>query len=696
MSPEQAKGKTIDKRTDIWAFGCILYECLTGMMAFEGESVSETLASILKEEPDWEEVTNEISWRIKDLLKRTLQKDPSQRLRDMGDARIIIKEAIEQPFSSERKSTSGSTRLRRVIPWFFIPLAILITVFLMTNWFQVLEFPNQVIRLKIQVEAGVEMPFGQIPCVAVSPDGRRLIYQSEDQLFRHYLGEYESIPLPGTQGATTPFFSPDGKWIGFEKKGILKKIPIEGGPSTDLAPGAMGVGNGASWGEDGFILYSGIDLGKGLQRIPETGGEPQIITNVDFASESSHFWPQSLDGGRLVLFTIIGRSGLWEDASVVLQDIETGNRIVIAERATYGRYVATGHIFYAQNDGTILVRPFDLDRMRKTGSAIPVESGVRVAYWGGGASFAVSDAGTAAFVRGDNWSLTELYWVDRQGQRLDQVGNPMTAEEIYISPDGSQILAGIFQLHSNDIFMLDAETGEPNRLTFNGGSWEAVWAPDPEGRRIAYFSVGEGEGRIYLMDLNSDEDPVLFQAHKFLSHVLSWSPDGKWLIYSEIDPKTLSNLYARQISSPDRLITISATAASESLAAFSPDGKWIAYVSDQDGERQVYVVSFPEIRGRQQVSLSGGSYPRWSRTGDELFFWEDDTLMVTRVSTGKNFTREIPKALFIASRYRGWDVSADGQRFLIQFRNPDTISKEIFVTLNWFTYLKDKMDRNEN
>lgn len=694
MSPEQATAdRDITGRSDIYSLACVTYEMMVGDPPYLGNTAQAIIAKIISDTPrPVRELRATVPAHVELALHKALEKLPADRFATAkAFAEALTNPAFTLPTVSgvvTPTSTVPDWRQRLAVP--FAALATVAIVVALWGWLRPgREAEKTITRFTVPVSGGHQMSLGQTPRLALSPDGRTLVYYSEGQLFKRALDSFESEALAGTRGATAPFFSPDGEWIGFVRGGTFRRISVDGGPVTDIALGAVASMLGASWGEDGTIVFVGGFLNTGIRRIPVTGGVAETVTVVDSTSESAHAWPQLLDEGRLVLFTVIGPSGVWEDARVVVHDVETGERSIVAEKGTFGRYVATGHVVYVQADGTILARPFDLANREVIGAPFPAESGVRVGYWGGGASFAISDGGTAAFVRGSTWAMNEFWWVDRRGRRISRVGRPLTSEEFDLSPDGLRLVTGIFQSTGNDIFVLDASTGGRRRVTFDGGHWSAIWSPD--GRRVAYSSTGTGQAQIHIKEIDSSADPVLFYASKYLEVPHSWSPDGDWIAFREVDPETQGNIYARRVDGADSLIHIATTQAHEGWAQFSPDGRWIAYQSDADGVLQVYVVSFPEIRGKRQVSTDRGRRPVWSASGDELFFWNGDTLMVAPVSIGALFEAETPLPLFVLpGMRRGYDVTADGQRFLVHMRNPDAPAREIHVVENWLEVLKGK------
>jgi tricorn protease-like protein len=379
---------------------------------------------------------------------------------------------------------------------------------------------------------------------------------------------------------------------------------------------------------------------------------------------------------------------MWNGARVVVEEINTGVRTTIAEGATYGRYIPTGHIVYTDADGTLEAVPYDLKNSRVAGSASLVESGVRTTYWGGAASFAIAETGTFAFIRGSSWVNHQLTWVDRAGTVVGQVGQPATIEGVEVSPDGRYAVTYVAS-NNADISLFDLASGGQQRLTFDPATEDnPIWSPDS--RRVAYRKVISGrDHRIYVIDLSGQGQPDQLYADSQFVAPRSWSRDGKSLAVGGED-------FLRVINLEDESAITVTDAVGVLSGRFSPDGRWLAYTSPETGVREVYVLSFPEMTGKQQVSTRGGRLPVWSADSGELFFVSADTLMVSAVTTGDNFSRSIPRPLFVSPDLLrrdlyGFAVSADGQRILYPAPNPDAPAREIHVVLNWFEELKAKV-----
>lgn len=536
------------------------------------------------------------------------------------------------------------------------------------------------------------MGSGSISHLAVSPDGRVLAYVAQGQLFLRPLDRLEAIAVEGTQGAEAPFFSPDGQEVGFTQDNALKRTSVEGGAVILVRGATSGSEAMASWGEDGNIIYR-PGGSRVLLRVPSDGGIPEPVTTLR-NGETFHTWPQVLDGGRQVLYTALGPSGVWSGAEVVLEDLETGERWTVVEEGTYGRYVRSGHVLYATATGTIMAVPYDIERQEATGDRVPVASGVRVAAWGGAASFAVSDGGTLAVVEGSNEIRTQLTWIDREGQRLRPLGEPLSTHHVELSPDGRQLVTDFHRPANGEIFLIDTTSGDRRQFTFSEAfDFSPVWSP--EGDRVAYISE-DAPSTIDVQNLSETGGIISLYASQENSDlwVHSWAPDGKWLLIVEA-PEGQEDIYAVSVEDPKNIVPIAVTSAAELFPQFLPDGKWIAYQFDNAGQPEVRVVAFLEVGRPQTVSSQGGAFPRWSPAGDELFFWNNQTLMSSKVLLSESFSRDPAQPLFVmpdiqaaGSRYV---VARDGNEFLMALKNPDSPAKEIIVIENWLEELKQRV-----
>jgi eukaryotic-like serine/threonine-protein kinase len=693
MSPEQATAeKDLTNRSDIYSLGCVLYEMLTGEPPHTGSSAVAIVAKIVTDEArPVTELRKSVPPNVAAATAKALEKLPADRF----DSAAHFAEALADPSFAVARAPASNADIQARAGWrqrLAIPLAVLATlalVFAFWGWFRAPAPSGTPIRMTIPVPGGYQMLFGQMPQLAVSPDGRTLVYYTDGLLHVRSLDSFEDVPLAGTEAARSPFFSPDGQWIGFDTDAELEKIAVKGGPVLSIVnvPSSLG----ADWGAEGDIAYVPTLGSSGVWLVADDGGgSRQITTVVDSAMETAHAWPQLLPDGKSVLFTVLGPSGGWVDARLAIQDIESGERRAVIERATYGRYVSTGHIVYAQADGTILAVPFDLGRFRVTGAPFPVASEVRVAGWGGAASVAVSESGTLALVRGTTETRFLLNWLDRDGAVVRQLGPPVDGIFRTVSPDGRRIAVTLQQPDHIDIWLVDVAGGTRERFTFESGDEESpLWSLD--GRRIAYSSTWTAQSnRIYTKPVDGSSEAELIYTGKYHLHLSDWSPDGEWLAFYQYHPETGQDIWLVSADGEGDLVPVDTTTGSQRRAVFSPDGRWLAYASDESGRYELYAVSFPELGSKIQVTVDGGYSPRWNGRGDELFYRSPngDAIVMSVSTQGRSLSFGNPQTLFPIPA--GFDVSPDGQNFVVFSPNPDAPAREIRVVLNWFEELKEK------
>jgi hypothetical protein len=699
MSPEQARGKPVDKRADIWAFGVVLHEMLTGRPLFEGETVSDTLAQVLTKEPDWEQVPA----RVRRLLKKCLEKDPKERLRDIGDARELLEE--NEPSTTASRSRMGTTGWIAAL----VTLAVIAGVALWGWLNPATPAPKPVTRFTTQLPYGVDTVEP-----ALSRDGLLLAIPSGPgkPIYLRRMDHLEARALPGTEGAGGVAFSPDGQWIAFRtsgSQGLVKKIPVEGGAALTLVDGIPGVPE-LDWGLDDYIYFCSSTE---LLRVSSNGGKPQTLLTADLKKgELQYASPQLLPGGKEVLVGRLTTKGFTQGQIVAL-NLQTGETKTLVEGSLRARYAATGVkpetglLVYGLN-GVLLAVPFEVNGL-KAASAAPVLEGV--AGFGPVGEFGISDSGSLAYVPGDTRSQdlqVTLLWVDRQGkeQPIAAPSRNYGGPGLQLSPDNRRVVLDALDLQrfAVDLWVFDLARGNQPRITFEGSNFSPVWTPD--GKRLIYlFSrdvAGQQNPEIRSVPADSSAPPTTLLASETPLIPLSVSPDGKLLM--GIRNKAGPNLLA---TAGDEIWVLPLDASGEKSDAkprafvepepqfvrdnprFSPDGKSVAYQANDSGRDEIYVVPYPGPGGRQQASTDGGTEPRWSRNGRELFYRNADKIMVVDVQISPSVhVTGTPKMLFEKASM-GYDVSADGKRFLMLRRGaPSAQSNQINVVLNWFEELR--------
>jgi eukaryotic-like serine/threonine-protein kinase len=702
MSPEQARGRRVDKRADIWAFGCVLYETLTGRPPFTGADVSEVLAGVIKSDADWNSLPAAAPPMVRIFLKRCLEKDPSRRINDIGDVRLALEGAFDAAITPATPPGTKPQHSRRRIVFVgtsaFICAALLATLL---SWVALRPAAMAVVRLTATPPGPFQLagnPDALDGDIAISNDGKHIVYAMGDsnltqQLYVRTLDQLDAKALPGTNSARSPFISPDGNWIGFfeeselagRTRGSLKKIAINGGPAVTICS-IDGFPRGASWGADNRIIFATGDAGPqtGLLRVDAGGGTPEILTRVE-QGQPDHLFPEILPGGRAVLFTT-SRAAPLESQQIAVLDLSTGTQKVLVKEGSTPHYVA-GYIVYAFA-GTLRAVPFDINRLEIRGNPVPVIENA-VIKPSGAADFSIAPDGTLVYVAGTSQSISStLVWVDRQGREEPLGVPPRMYTYAYISPDGTRVALDIRD-QANDIWIWDFMRRALTRFTFDPGpNREAVWTPD--GRRLAFSAQRERSEDISWQSADGTGAPEPLTKGANLVP-LGFSPDGKRLLVQGPQNILIVNLDGDHRTEP--LFRMR-----ERNAGISPDGRWIAYESDESGLPEIYVRPFPEINGgRWQISVGGGTRPAWSRNGRELFYYiHPGKLMGVSIQPGSIFTASNPQVIFEGEYLepvagRNYDVSPDGKRFLmIKGAQLDKAAtpNQLVVVLNWTEELK--------
>jgi Tol biopolymer transport system component len=693
MSPEQARGRAVDKRADIWAFGCLLYEMLAGIRPFGGDDVTDTIAAVVRADPDWSKLPPDTPAAIRRLLRRCLEKDRTRRLPDAADARLEIDDALS-PLAADAKiehpapPTSHGTLIagwHRAVPWAgAAALGVALMLVLWAPWRKTVQPPAPV---RVTVELGVDgsLSNADVGNVAtLSPDGAVLAFVAQHgpggspQLYVRRLTQLQAVPLSGTDGAGDPFFSPDGQWIAFFTGDKLKKIAVTGGAAVTLcdAPNSRG----GAWGEDSTIVFA--TRATSLQRVSSGAGTPAPLTSLA-GGEVSQRWPQVLPGGQSVLYTAITSTTTtgYNDANLVVQTLPAGARKVVQRGGYHGRYLPSGHLVYL-HDGTLFAAPFDLDRLEITDQPVPAVTGVTSNEGTGGGQFAVSAAGTLVYLPGEtNAGGIPIHWTDHEGITTPLRVTQASWFNLRFASDGRRLAMDITQ-GPPDIWIYEWARDTLTRLTSDpGGARKPVCTPDSS--RIV-FASGRADSRADRSALNlfwqradgSGEAQRLTES-KNPQLPASWHPSGKFLAFEEQTPRTSSDLMILPMEGDDRSGWKPGTPTvfldspfAEREPMFSPDGRWLAYSSNETGRNEVYVRPFPGPGGKWRISTSGGIFPTWSRTRPELFYSSlDQRIMVAPYAVeGDSFRAEKP-GLWSDIRYsdrgpnRMFDLHPDGERF---------------------------------
>ena len=707
MSPEQARGKPVDKRADIWSFGVVLYEMLTGQRAFQGEDVSLTLASVMKSDLEVQTLPHEVPATIRTVLRQCLVKDPKKRMRDVGDVLMAMEGTFEITVSPTSVAAVSETRRGVAVPVALVLSLLAAVLGGLGVWVSLrpASAPGMPVRFTVPLPEGDQLVTGGLGSQAVlSPDGRTLVYAAVrdgvQQLYRRDLNQLEPIPISGTENGRFPFISPDGEWVGFEVNGTLRKALLAGGPSVTLYDGADRATD-AYWGANDTIVFGFRGNNHPIMQVSGAGGAAQVVTTVA-DNEFDHRQPQLLPDGSALLFVV--RDTLQQGDRIFVQDLETEDRQFLIE-GTFPRYVPSGHLLFAR-EGAVWAMPFDIGQLKVTGDAVPAMEGVEI----GGSGFAqIAVAGNGALVYVPDAAAVEdartLVWVDREGREEPLEAEPRPYEGVRLSPDGSRVATVVAESENTDVLVYDVARGTATRLTFDpAADAYAVWSPD--GQRVAFASTREsGQFNLFWKASDGTGDVERLTTSDRWHASSSWV-SGQPLVYFDQFPDTFGDISALSIDGDRASELILQEPFNQNYPEVSPDGRWIAYGSNESGQSEIYVRPFPNVEaGKWQVSRDGGTRPVWAPDGRELFYLGLDFLMkVVPVESEPTFSPGIADVLFDArdnlggttrSLGRPYDISPDGQRFLMVKEGPasDTTSVEpgITVVLNWHQELLERV-----
>jgi Tol biopolymer transport system component len=703
MSPEQARGKAVDKRADIWAFGGVLFEMLTGRAAFSGKDVTDILAAVIRSEPEWGNLQANLHGRLREVLERCLQKDLKDRYHDISDVRVDIQRVLANPSGllvQPVNAAAPKRKLRLGLSWIAAIVVLFVIIAGVSVWMFKPAEPRHVMRFDYDIPEDQQFMTTQVPVIAVSPDGKQFVYSTAKGLYLRSVDELTAKLIAGTEGPTLePFFSSDGKWIAYaspaDKK--LKKISVNGGAPVVLCNLSSSLPVGGSWNDDNTIVFG--QLPGPIMLVSANGGTPEAITKT---KSEAHIAPQILSGGKSLLYTAAAGAAKMR---VMVESLKSGETKELFAGG-FARYLPTGHIVYRlPNNNNLFAVPFDLDRLEVKGGAVPIVEGIL--------QCADSNAGTLVCLPGTTGASSSggrsLVWVDRDGKE-EALGAP---PDLYlfpkISPDGTRVALAISG-ENPDIWIWDIMRKTMTRLTFDkSNDYQPIWTPDS--KQVLFYSGREGKfGGIFRKQADgTGEEQKLVAGPDRQLYPWALSSDGRTLVVldtpnadttGDISMLSMEGNHERKplLNNPDYL---------ETQPKLSPNGKWMAYVSNESGKNEVYVRPFPEVnKGRWQVSTKGGVSPIWAPSGRELFYFgeEDGSVTTVAVETGPAFSAATPKKLFSRSPYFAggntpgtpWDIQPDGKRFLMMKlpgATPTSAAgtRKITIVLNWFEELKQRV-----
>jgi eukaryotic-like serine/threonine-protein kinase len=695
MSPEQARGQSTDARTDVWGFGCLVYELVSGYRAFEGGTISDVIAAVLSREPQWDRLPSTTPQALRRLLRRCLAKQASQRLRSIADARLEIDDALE-----ERAEVVSARRLRAPA---VIAAVALVALAGAAPWlierFRPRAPAGSSPRFSIELPDALPPEASRQPSLALSPDGSRLVYvverNGERLLFSQMIGSFVTTPVPGTEGAEGPFFSPSGEWLGFAVRGKLKKVSLGNGSVVTIcdAPDPRG----ATWGDDDVITFAPGPF-TGLSRVSANGGAVTEVTKLG-ENESTHRWPRAVPGGAGILYTIgLKDAPSFDEADVAVYSVPRG-RTTRLLKGTFATFVDTGHVVFVRQ-GALMAATIDRATFEKVGTPAVVLEGVGARPFSGTGWYAIAKSGALVYASALGSSDHVLVWVDRAGRATPVTALRKPYSTPRLSPDGSRIVVTVYAPDGTpDLWIYDVQRGSMTRLTSQGFNTGANWSPD--GKLIAFTARRAGDDFFlpWVMAVDGG-DPRRVLVDRFPSWSTSWAPDSKRLALSQFRASTAMDILFASLDRADTAEPFIQTNFSEFSGEFSPDGAWLAYVSNESGRFEIYLCDVAHKERRWPVSVEGGSEPIWSRRGNELFFRRGSQVMTVSIELNPAGRPRIgqPMSLFegsfeadAGSGQPNFDVGEPPHDFLMVQNAGRGTGQRMTIVLNWLQELRERV-----